>query len=189
MKNRIKLKRFEKTLDTEEFQKLADLLFEATGSNNNAYCARLLGVSTVTWKGWLKKPPKWVWWNEVLRLVIKEVLANLIVTNNHKTKTRKHKQRIQDALNALPRSQELLEQVHDMANNYTSSQRHLRKLLSKGGMFWHDIRLQKNSGGFTEKTLRVAARKLDVVQTSTGFGAEKTSFWRLPTVEDEEDQA
>ena len=42
--------------DPKEVEDLLDLLFKATKANNSQ-CARLLGVSTPTWKKWAKEPP------------------------------------------------------------------------------------------------------------------------------------
>lgn len=169
-------------LDTKEFEALTDLLYEAL-KGNQSQCARMLGINIRTWKRWEKEPPTWPWWNLVLRNVIREILAHLRQRSGGIT--RKHLNRIRDSLSMIPEGETLAEQAEMLAYDYTGAQAHLRRLLSRKGMYWDEIRLAANTGGYTQKTLRVAAKQLKIIKTQEGFGENKRSYWRLPDQDDD----
>lgn len=168
-------------LDKEEFSALTDLLFEVLKENHSA-CARVLGVSTQTWRSWETKPPKMPHWNMILRHVIKEILKAMVASRRGISKSRQR--RLLDALARIPESTAFEEQVAYEAYNESEAVLHLRVLLQQGGMYWDEIRLAANSGGFSRGTLRIAAARLNVVKQQHGFGEEKRSFWRLPGPDD-----
>ncbi len=168
-------------LDLDEFNALTDLLYEAV-KGNQALCARLLGVNVKTWKRWEKTPPDWPWWNLVLRTIIKEVLAHL---QGKRGITKHHRNRTLEALSRIPRAEVFMDEVDKLAYNYTAAEAHLRRMLREKGMFWDKLRLPANSGGYTQKTLRLAAKKLGVVKTQEGYGEHKRSYWRLPDQDDD----
>lgn len=178
----IKLNHTVPQLDIDEFNKLTDLLFEAA-KENNAYCARLLGVSTITWKKWTNDPPTWPWWNLVLRQAIKHLIANLVAQRRMNTK--KHKQRVIQALARIPQSDIMEDSIASLAYDIRGAELHLRNLLARRGMFADEIYKAGNAGGYTPRMLRTAAKKLGVVKQSEGFGEDKRSYWRLPTEEDD----
>lgn len=169
------------TLNVEEFNALTDLLYELL-KGNQAACARALGISRPTWKRWEKEPPQWPWWNLVLRNVITELLAHL---NGRGGITNHHRNRIRDSLSKISKSETLIEEAERLSYEYTGAEAHLRRLLSRKGMWWSDIKLAANSGGYTKRTLRVAAAKLRVIKTQEGYGSDKDSYWRLPDQDDD----
>lgn len=169
------------TLDHDEFYKLTDLLFEVL-KEKHAACARVLGVSTSTWRRWETDPPTMPHWNLVLRYVIKEILKTMV--SQRRGLSQSHQRRMLNALAKIPNSTEFQEEVEYEAYRDSEAQLHLRHLLQHGGMFWDEIKLPANSGGFTVKTLRVAAARLNIVKTQEGYGQDKRSFWRLPGPDD-----
>lgn len=169
------------TLNKEEFEALTDLLYEAV-KGNRALISRLLGIDKRTWDKWLETPPLWPWWNLILRHVIVEVLAHL---RNKKGITAKHRNRVLEALSRIPKSDELIDVAELAAYEYIGAEAHLRRLLTPRGKWWSDIRLAANSNGYTQKTLRIAAKKLGVIKTQEGFGKDKDSYWRLPDQDDD----
>jgi hypothetical protein len=176
-----KIQAFNPKLDIEEFNHLTDLLFEMF-KENHAACARALGISRITWKRWEKEPPTWPFWNIVIRHVIKSYLPQLAARRGL---TEKHRARIILQLSALRDADELGEEIGTLAYQLSGAEAHLRQLLSRKGMFWHEIRAAANCGGYTSKTLRKAARNLGVVKTQEGYGEEKRSYWRLPDQDDD----
>lgn len=181
IRRQTKVKAYTPKLDVEEFQALTDLLFE-TLKESNAACARILGISRVTWKRWEKEPPTWPWWNLVLRHIIKTYLTTLRTKGGL---TRKHRQRIMDALSRIPQQEAFEAEIDTLAYQLTGAEFHLRQVLLKGGRWWDEIRLPANNGGYNEKTLLRAARRLMVVKTQEGFGKRKRSYWRLPDQDDD----
>lgn len=178
---RVKLPKFKPRLDVEEFNKLTDLMFEMCKEKHQT-CAKLLGISRQTWKRWEKEPPDWPYWNLVIRYVIREYLGAM---QARKGLTRKHRHRIMAALQRIENHEELGEEISRIAYNLNGCERHLTQLLATGGMFWDEIRLPANSGGYSERTLRKTARILNLRMSQEGFGPNKRSFWRLPTEYDD----
>lgn len=180
-RRQVKLRPYTLKLDEDEFNSLTDLLFELMKENHSA-CAKLLGINRVTWRKWEKEAPEWPWWNLVLRHAIKLVLASITARRGL---TRSHKRKIQERLNAIPNHSEFEEELGSLAYSWTGCEAHLRAVLAPGGMFWDQIRLPANSGGYSPKTLRVAARSIGVVKTQEGYGENKRSYWRLPDQDDD----
>lgn len=163
------------TLDLEEFTALRDLLYLLFKGSSRS-CARALGISVNKWNRWEHTPPQWIYWNFVIRHVITDHLAYM--DKGGITASRRHK--ILTLLSKIPRHEEITEQVILTSETYRGATLHLRNLLLKKGMYWDEIRLPANCGGYQQKALRLAAKKLGIVQTSEGFGKNKRSFWRLP---------
>jgi hypothetical protein len=176
-----KIQAYAPKLDVEEFNKLTDLLFEVF-KENSAACARALGISRVTWKRWEKDPPQWPFWNLVIRHVIKSYLPALA---SRRGISRQHHQRIIKQLAELRDADSLGEEIGNLAYEAAGAETHLRRLLSRKGMYWHEIRAVANAGGFTSKSLRKAARAIGVVKTQEGYGDRKRSYWRLPDHDDD----
>lgn len=172
---------FTPKLDIEEFNHLTDLLFEVFKENHTA-CARVLGISRITWKKWETDPPTWPHWPVVIRYVIKSYLPQLAARRGI---TEKHRARIVALLSMMRDGQELGEEIGTLAYQLSGAEAHLRKLLSAKGMYWHEIRAVANAGGYTSQTLRKAARGLGVVKTQEGYGDKKRSYWRLPDQDDD----
>lgn len=170
--------------DLEETAALMDLLFMANKCNNSR-CAKLMGISTRTWKKWNQEPPPEWYWPLVLREAIKHTLSSVIA--QRRATGKKYQKSILEALSRIPRSEAFAEEIANMAYDIRGAELHLRTLLAKKGMWWSEIRLAANSGGYTRQTLLKAARALKLVKTQSGFGADKDSYWRLPTEEEGDD--
>jgi hypothetical protein len=181
IRRQTKVKAKEHTLDTDEFNQLTDILFELFKENHSA-CARVLGVSRLTWRKWEKEPPTWPWWNLVLRHIIKSYLAPLAARRGL---TKKHRQVLLDRFNSLTDGSEMLDEIDRLAYDIAGAATHLRRLLSRKGMFWDEIRLPAHCGGYNMKTLRRAAKQIGVIKSSEGYGENKRSYWRLPDQDDE----
>lgn len=175
-----KVQAFTPKLDVEEFNQLTDLLFEVF-KENSAACARVLGISRITWKKWEKEPPTWPHWPVVIRFVIKSYLPALAARRGL---TRQHQQRIVAQLALIKGGAELGDEIGTLAYELSGAEAHLRKLLRDKGMFWHQIRGPKYCGGYSSNTLRKAARALGIVKTQEGYGEDKRSYWRLPDQDD-----
>lgn len=121
----------------------------------------------------------------VLRKLIKHSLSMIVAQRRFTGK--KFQANIQQALNAIPQSKELEAEIAELAYDIRGAELHLRTLLAKKGMYWSDIRLPANCGGYTEQMLHIASRALKIVKTQSGYGAEKDSYWRLPTEEEGDD--
>lgn len=180
-RRQIKLPKFEPELDTDEFNKLTDVLYELM-KEKGAACARVLGISRSTWRKWTTNPPRQWWWNIVLRAVIKQYITAL---KSRRGLTGKHRRRVMEALSRIPQADEFMEEIDQMAYNIEGCALYLRDTLGGKGMFWDELRKPANNGGYTEQTLRRAARKLGVVRRSEGFGDDKRSYWRLPNEDDD----
>lgn len=176
-----KVKTFTPKLDLEEFHALTDILFEMF-KENAAACARVLGISRITWKRWEKDPPTWPHWNIVIRSCIKSYLP---VLASRRGLTRKHHANIVEALTRVREGNQLGEEIGNLAYEAAGAETHLRLLLMKGGRYWHEIRQPRFCGGYTSKSLRLAARAIGVVKTQEGFGGDKRSYWRLPDQDDD----
>lgn len=118
----------------------------------------------------------------VLRAVIKEQLAAI---QSKRGLTRQHRISIRDRLSQIEGHERWAEDISAAAIELSGSERHLRLTLGGNGMFFDDLMKPANSGGYSDKTLRKAARHLGVVKTQEGYGKHKRSFWRLPTEYDE----
>lgn len=182
LQRQVKVQKTTPKADPEEISALLDLLFEAT-KQNNQHCARLLGISFRTWKKWTTNPPTEWYWSLVLRAAIKHTLASIVA--QRKATSLKFQRRILKALSLIPQHKDFEEEISDMAYDIRGAELHLRNLLQPGGMWWSDIQRPAHCGGYTRQTLRKAAKALHVVKTQEGFGADKDSFWRLPS-EDED---
>lgn len=178
----LKLNKDIPTADPKETEALIELLFVST-KENNAHCARLCCVSRKTWQKWAHTPPTEWYWPIVLRMAIKHTLAQMIATR--RMTTAKFRRRILESLSQIPQHKDFEEDIANMAYDIRGSQRHLRDLLLRGGRWWGEIRLAANNGGYSEHTLRKAAKALGVVQTQEGYGSDKDSFWRLPNEDDD----
>lgn len=176
-----KVKEIVQTLDIDEFHRLTDLLFELLKENNSA-CARLLGISRITWKKWEKEPPTWPWWNMILRTIITHYLTAL---QSRRGLTGKHRTRVMNALSQIQKPEEMMSQVENEAYQINGAETHLYKLLGGKGMFWNEIRKPGNCGGFDVRSLKSAARKMGIIKSQEGYGEHKKSYWRLPTVNDD----
>ena len=184
LQRQYRLKKDTPQADPEEVAALLDLLFEAN-KGNNAHCARLLGISTPTWHRWAKDPPTAWYWPMVLRAAIKHTLSSVIA--QRRATGKKYQKSVLEALSRIPQSREFEAEIADMAYDIRGAELHLRTLLAKKGMWWSEIRLPANSGGYSQQSLRKAARALKLVMTQSGYGAEKDSYWRLPTEEEGDD--
>jgi len=180
-RRQIKIPLWEPKLDVEEFNALTDLLFETLKENSSA-CARVLGISRLTWKKWENTPPTWPHWNMVLRNVIKHYLSAL---NSRRGLTKKHRTRVMEALANIPQSDELIEDIDMLAYNLSGAQAHIRRILGRSGMSWRDLKKPANCGGYDPRTLQRAAKTLGVIKSQEGFGSDKRSYWRLPDQDDE----
>lgn len=170
------------TANPEETQALLDLLFVAT-KENNAQCARLLGINRKTWQKWNVEPPTAWYWPLVIRAAIKHTLSSMVA--HRRGTTMKWKRYILETLSRIPQSKDFEEEIANMAYDIRGAQQHLRDLLARRGMFWSNIQTTANSGGYSKATLRKAAKALGVIKTQEGYGEDKDSFWRLPN-EDED---
>lgn len=180
-RRQIKLPKFRPKLDVDEFNQLTDLLFEMM-KEKHAACAKLLGISVLTWRKWEQEPPKWPYWNLVLRHVIREYLGAI---EARRGLTRSHRLRIRDRLQHIEHAEELDEEITVLAQKLSGAERHIRLTLGGKGMFFDELRLPAHSGGYSPKTLRKAARALGVIMTQEGYGANKRSYWRMPTEYDD----
>jgi hypothetical protein len=181
IRRQIKVSQFRPKLEVDEFNALTDLLFECLKEKHSA-CARILGISRMTWKSWEKEPPTWPWWNLIIRTAIKEYLAGVEAKRGL---TAKHRRRILDRLAQIEQNEDFLDDITMLAANLSGAERHLQMTLGGKGMFWDELRKPANCGGYTERTLRKAARTLQVVKTQEGYGEDKRSYWRLPTEYDD----
>jgi len=84
-------------LDVDEFNQLTDVLFELL-KENHSKCARVLGISRLTWKKWERNPPRQWWWTVVLRTVIKSYITGL---RARRGLTGKHRARVMEALSSI----------------------------------------------------------------------------------------
>ncbi len=166
-------------LDIDEFNKLTDLLFEALKENHSA-CARVLGVSRMTWKKWEHTPPIWPWWNTVLRIAIKLVLTSM----TKRGATKKHRRRTLEALSQIPHNDELEREIYQTSSDYAAAEVHLKRLLRDKGLFKDEIFTAANMGGYSKKALELGATSLNVIKTIEGYGKARRSYWRLPGEDD-----
>jgi len=162
------------TLDLKEFEALTDLLYEATNGNISATC-RILAIDRRTWDRWIKQPPQWPWWNLILRTAIKHMMIG--IKGRRGSPARAHAAYVRDALARIPNSTELLEEIEIQSYQYRECEVHIRNLLSHGPMNWEDIQKAANSGGYSRKQLRTAAKALGVVKDRVPAG---DSVWSLP---------
>jgi hypothetical protein len=167
-------------LDVDEFNKLTDVLFELL-KENHSKCARILGISRSTWKKWERHPPRQWWWTLVLRAVIKSYITGL---RARRGLTGKHRRTVMELLRRVPQGDEFMADIEAQAYNIEGAARYLRDTLGGRGMFWDQLRKSANNGGYTEQTLRSAARMIGVVKRTEGFGEDKRSYWRLPNEDD-----
>ncbi len=163
-------------LDLKEFEALTDLLYEAVNGNTSAV-ARVLGIDRRTYESWIHTPPQWPWWNIVLRMAVKQVMIG--IKGRRGSPTIQHVANIRDALNRIPNSTELLDEISSQAWEYRECEIHVRQLLAYGPMNWSEIHKAANSGGFTIRQLRAAAKDLGVIKTREMQG---DSVWSLPEV-------
>jgi hypothetical protein len=90
-----------------------------------------------------------------------------------------------DLMSRIPEPDDFMHEVEDLAYNIEGAARYLRDTLAGKGMFWDDLRLPANSGGYSAATLRKAARMIGVVKRQEGYGEDKRSYWRLPNEDDD----
>lgn len=177
-----KLKKITPQADPRETEALLDLLFEAN-KQNNAHCARLLGISRPTWRRWSHTPPTEWYWPMVLRAAIRHTLSQMI--SQRRGTTAKFQNRVKAALNAIPQSKDFELEIAEMAYDAQGAESHLRHLLARGGMWWSSIQLSAHNGSYSKQQLRIAAKNIGVVMKQEGYGADKDSYWRLPNEDDD----
>src|SRR5690606_31862300 len=110
--------------------------------------------------------PTWPWWNVVLRQAVKSTLIAMV--GRRRSKGAKHRQHIRDCLARIPNNFDLTNEIESEAYTLRESEQHLRQLLLRKGMFWDQIRLPANSGGFSIRALQRAAKSLGVVKSQEG---------------------
>ena len=180
-RRQIKLRYTVPTLNRKEFYALTDILFE-TLKENNAACARILGISPITWKKWTSDPPIWPYWNITLRYILKALIPQI---EGNRGFSKKHRDRLINAIQQLPKDDILLDYLEEESYTVASSVQHLRNKLIRKGMFKDELFTTANLGGFSHKTIERAAKTLGVVKTQEGYGSEKRSYWRLPNEDDD----
>lgn len=168
-------------LDVDEFNALTDVLFEVF-KENGSKCANVLDISRSTWTKWTTDPPRQWWWNLVLRSVIKSAITGL---HSRRGFTAKHRRSVMDLLSKVPESEALLGEIEAETYNVDGAQHFIRLTLGGKGIYWDELRKPANCGGYSERTLRKAARMIGVVKKSEGFGEDKRSYWRLPNEDDD----
>jgi hypothetical protein len=178
----IKIRKITPQANLDETEALMDLLYECT-KGNAAHCARLMGISRRTWIIWAKDPPTEWYWPLVLRTAIKHTLSNIVATRRATSK--KFQRNILEALSKIPQHKDFEEEIANMAYEVSASVTHLRTLLARRGMWWSEIKLAANNGGYSTQTLRKAAKIIGIVRRQEGFGKDKDSFWRLPNEDDD----
>lgn len=169
-------------VDLKETEALIELLFEAT-KQNSSYCCRLLNISRPTWKKWITDTPTEWYWPLVLRTAIKHTIASTIA--HRRASSMIFQNRVRNALSSIPNSRDYEEEIVNLAYDIRGAQAHLRDLLTPRGRWWSDIQKAANLGGYTKQTIRKAAKSLGVVKKQEGYGADKDSYWRLPTEEED----
>jgi len=171
-------------LDVAEFELLYDLLWEAFNQMDSPV-ARALDISPVTWRRWKAKPPTWGYWNYVMIHVLRTRLMAMNV--QRKGFTQKQFWYIKRQLGQLKGGADIEKYLVDETQKAHSAEDHLRRLLAKKGMFWDEI-CRGKTGGHTQRALQRAAKRIGIVKKREGFGEDGRSYWRLPTLESDEDQ-
>lgn len=169
-------------LNLHDFRILTDLLFELN-NRSNAACARALDISVKVWRRWPHTPPKWPYWNFVLKYIVTEMISTMDAKRNSHTAA--YKTYAQQQLSSLEEADysAIEQQVDNMTFQIKGAEDHLRNLLVRKGMYFDEIRRAGNSGGYSPRMLFRAAKKLGIKKTTRGFGKDKRSYWRLPTVQ------
>lgn len=90
-----------------------------------------------------------------------------------------------ELLSRVPESEDLLGEIEAETYNVDGAAHYLRLTLGRSGMFWDELRKPANCGGYSERTLRKAARMIGVVRRQEGYGDSKRSYWRLPNEDDD----
>lgn len=85
----------------------------------------------------------------------------------------------------IDKGEDFVEQIGSLAYDVNGAATFLRDTLGGKGMFWDELRLPANCGGYSHSTLRKAAKMIGVVKRSEGFGDDKRSYWRLPNEDDD----
>lgn len=170
-------------LDQEEFRTLYNALYAVFGSLRKA--AQALDISYPTYLKWEHKPPTWPYYNMVMEQVLRAKLRGLKI--DRRSFTSKQHYRYTQALGQLKQSTQILDELEGQVDHIKEASDYLRQKLIRKGIFFDELIKPAHSGGYSPRSLRRAARKLGVVMDTRGFGTDKRSYWKLPTLQSDED--
>lgn len=180
-KKTLDVEEFKPKLNIEEFKALYKLLLTASNDNDSA-CARMLTINVQTWRKWYSHPPTMAHWPLILRHVIIQLLGSM--KGRRFSRTNIDWTRIHDQLAKIPHHDQIELAMLEHFRTTQSAEDHLRRLLmGKNGMFWDIIQKAANAGGHSPRALQRASRALGIIKTVQGFGEDRRSYWRLPTLE------
>lgn len=172
-------------MDLEDFKFYYKSLYTVFGSQRKA--AHALDVSYSTYLKWEHNPPSWPYWPVVMEHVLRARLRGLRISRDESYTSDKY-WRITQQLLKHSQHQGLTDAIEDQALEVLGAADHLRRSLSTKGMYWDEINANNRTRGYySARALQKAAKKLGVIKTREGFGPDKRSYWRLPTLQTEED--
>lgn len=171
------------TLDLEEFRALYNALYAVFGSLRKA--AKAMDISYPTYIRWEKHPPTWAYYNMVMEQVLRAKLRGLKI--DRRSFTSQQHYRLTQLLGKLHSTKDILNEIEGEADHIKECADYLRTKLMTKGMYFDELRKPAHSGGYSPDALRRAAKKLAVVKDTRGFGDDKRSYWRLPTLQTDED--
>lgn len=165
-------------LDQELFQELLHILHHVCFNGNWAQTSRAVGVSRPTAMRWVNSPPTMPHWNVVLREVLKIVIADLKLSphRSHRKRARQAMQR----LNTLPQVQATVEQMKDNDRAQDGAVKELLIYLNETPGQSASTKTLRQQLNYSTRTLRAAAKTLNLDIEVEGFGEEKTVYYSMP---------
>lgn len=168
-----------KPLDPDLFQELLHILHRILFDGNWSATARALGVSKPTALRWVNNPPTAPWWNLVLRTIIRDLTRQMRLSPH-----KKHTQRAGDAIKRLQQLPHVEIDVEDFEDPSDAARDILTTVnLAPGQELTADQIRQRT--GRSKREIRTAAARLCLHRTTTGFGADKETYYSIPRGDEE----
>lgn len=167
-------------MDEDQFHALFDILHDGCFEGNWTATSRALQISINTCKRWSREAPKRYWEFHNLHKTVREVHAYMAASKHKKTRKRAEK-----VLGQLHRAglQTIAETIQ--ANTHSDSEA-LIHLVSTIAWTPHreisteELHLPANSGGFSKRTLRLAAEQIGLTKETKGYGPDKITWYSIP---------
>jgi len=167
-------------INEEKFHQLFDILHEGCFEGNWTATSRALQVNQRTIRRWSKTAPKRYWEYVNLHSAVKEVHRWMAASKHKKIRIKAEKVLGQLRRNGL---ETIAEYMEWNTNSESEAIIHLISTLAHTPhreMSTEELHKTANSGGFSKRTLRLAAEQVGITKETRGYGEDKITWYIIP---------